>query len=152
VSYFGAYQGSYAGSWWGYGPAIEQQPPATGGGGGPPPRRGRIVYITRRVEEAAEKAAQGDFDEAARVAREASKIAASEARKAADEDAEALDALSRDILDAGERLRAAQEAKGLERLQALVAFRAALQAAYAVQARLMADDEEMAVLALLLLH
>jgi hypothetical protein len=152
VSWLGTYPGTYAGSWWG--PIGDAAQPSTGGGSGVHGqyRARRIVSVIRRVEQAAQRAAGGDFLSAAALAAKAAANAATQARMAKDDDAAALDALSREIMAAGQRIRDASASRGLDKLQALVAFRAALEAAYQVQSLLRGDDEEMAALTLLMLH
>jgi hypothetical protein len=130
-------------------------PPAPvpfGGGGAWAIRPIRARYILRKTEEAQEQAARGRIDEAAQAAALAIKAAEAEARRAEQEDADALNAIARQIAEAMRRAEDARNRTDMQRLAAMTAYREAVQAAFALQARLRSEDDEFAVLALLTLH
>ena len=128
------------------------QPPVGGAGssGGLPPRRRgpRLIFIDRTTRKAAERARDGEADEAVRLAQQAAEVARQEAARAEREDAEALEAIAQEIIAAGERVRAAEAKQGFERLQAIVAFEAALAAI--TEMRLQAQEDEAVTLLLLI--
>lgn len=147
----GAFQ---AGAWQGAGGVT---PPPTspvpfGGGGGWAPRPIRANYILRRTQQAQEAAARGRVDEAARAAELAIKAAEAEARRASEEDADALRDVARQIAEAVARAEQARNRTDMQRLAAMTAYREAALAAFALQQRLGRDDEDFAALALLMLH
>lgn len=129
-------------------PVVVEQPSGNGGN-----QRGFDPYALyhRKIQLAAKKAEQDRHAEAARIAKEAARAAESAALKAEREDAEALEAIGREIRAYGNAAkRAAETALALDIAEANAALMVAMQAIQSA-AQLAAYDEEQAV-ALLLLH
>jgi hypothetical protein len=128
----------------------QPQPQPIGGGpalGPAKPRGPRLIYVRRTVQDAAEKARQGEAEEAARLAAQAARIARLEARRLEDENAAALDAIADEIITAGDRARQAQREAGLQALGAMVAFETALELIAAMNRD--RDEDETTILLLL---